>query len=88
MVKITVNDDQHIAHPMAMILAGTALLTYAGTPACDLASRSIYESIFKAIYEGNATPDLGGQMSTTDFTEEIIRKVKTKLEVWSTLKAT
>ena len=76
-----------IANPMAMILAGAALLTYVGTPAGDRASRSIYESVFEAIYEGNATPDLGGQMSTTDFTNEVIRKVKTKLEVWSTLEA-
>jgi isocitrate dehydrogenase (NAD+) len=79
---------KNIANPMAMILAGAALLTYVGTPAADRASRSIYESVFEAIHEGKATPDLGGQMSTSDFTDEVIRKVKTKLEVWSTLEAT
>jgi isocitrate dehydrogenase (NAD+) len=79
---------KNIANPMAMILASAALLTYVGTPAADRASRSIYESVFEAIHEGKATPDLGGQMSTTDFTDDVIRKVKTKLEVWSTLEAT
>jgi isocitrate/isopropylmalate dehydrogenase len=79
---------KNIANPMAMILASAALLTYVGTPAADRASRSIYEAVFEALYEGKATPDLGGQLSTTDFTDEVIRKVKTKLEVWSTLEAT
>lgn len=78
---------KNIANPMAMILAGAALLTYIGTPASDRASRSIYEAVFEAIYEGKATPDLGGQMSTSDFTDEVIRKVKTKLEVWSALES-
>src|SRR3989304_3353946 len=31
-----------------------------------------------------ATPDLGGQSSTTDFTDEVIRRVTAKLEVWTT----
>jgi isocitrate/isopropylmalate dehydrogenase len=79
---------KNIANPMAMILAGAALLTYVGTPAGDRASRSIYEAVFEAIHEGKATPDLGGQLSTSDFTDEVIRKVKTKLEVWSALEAT
>lgn len=87
---------KNIANPMAMILAGAALLTYVKTPAGDRvremefyrASRSIYESVFEAIYEGKATPDLGGQMMTSEFTDEVIRKVKTKLEVWSTLEST
>ncbi|MEM8808825.1 MAG: isocitrate/isopropylmalate family dehydrogenase [Cyanobacteria bacterium P01_G01_bin.38] len=79
---------KNIANPMAMILAGAALLTYVGTPAADRASRSIYESVFETIYEGKATPDLSGQMTTSDFTDEVIHKVKTKLEVWSTLEST
>jgi isocitrate/isopropylmalate dehydrogenase len=78
---------KNIANPMAMILASAALLTYVGTPSADRASRSIYESVFEAIYEEKATPDLGGQMTTSEFTDEIIRKIKTKLEVWSTLES-
>lgn len=78
---------KNVANPMAMILASAALLTYVKTPAADRASRSIYKSVFEAIHEGKATSDLGGQMSTSDFTDEVIRKVKTKLEVWSTLES-
>jgi len=78
---------KNIANPTAMILASAALLTYMGTPTADRASRSIYESVFEAIHEGKATPDLGGEMSTSEFTDEVIRKIKTKLEVWSTLES-
>jgi isocitrate/isopropylmalate dehydrogenase len=79
---------KNIANPMAMILAGAALLSYLKTPLADRASRAIYEAVFEALHEGQATPDLGGQMTTSEFTDEVIRKIKTKLEVWSTLEAT
>jgi len=76
---------KNIANPMAMILAGAALLTYLGVPEADRASRAMYEAVFEAIYEGQATSDLGGQSSTTEFTDEVIRRVLAKLEVWSAL---
>ena len=31
------------------------------------------------------TADLGGHVGTSEFTDEVIRRVKPKLEVWSTL---
>ena len=31
------------------------------------------------------TADLGGDASTTDFTDEVIRRVRTKVDVWSAL---
>jgi hypothetical protein len=31
------------------------------------------------------TADLGGQASTTEFTDEVIRRVQTKIDVWSAL---
>jgi len=68
-----------------MILAGAALLTYLPRPEAGRASRAIYEAVFEAVYQGVATPDLGGQSSTTDFTDEVIRRVIAKLEVWTTL---
>ncbi len=74
-----------IANPMAMILAGAALLVYVRTPEADRASRAIYESVFESLYEGKATPDLGGQLTTTAFTDEVIRRTTAKLEVWSSL---
>jgi isocitrate/isopropylmalate dehydrogenase len=74
-----------IANPMAMILAGAALLAYLPQPEASRASRAIYESVFEAVYQGLATPDLGGQAGTTEFTDEVIRRVTAKLEVWTTL---
>lgn len=76
---------KNIANPMAMILAGAAILRYAGTPQAITASRAIYESTLEAVYDGVRTPDLGGQSTTTEFTNEVIHRVKGKLEVWDSL---
>lgn len=76
---------KNIANPMGMILAGAALLTYIGTPAADRASRAVYEAVFEALAQGLATPDLGGQATTSGFTDEIIRRVTSKLDVWEAL---
>jgi len=76
---------KNVANPMAMILAGAALLGYFGQPEADRASRAIYESVFEAVYDGIKTSDLGGHAQTTEFTDEVIRRVKAKLEVWTTL---
>ena len=54
-------------------------------PEADRASRAIYESVFEAVFEGVKTADLGGHTTTTEFTDEVIRRVKSKLEVWSAL---
>lgn len=78
-------EGKDIANPMGMILAGAALLTYVGSEASSQASRAIYESVFEAVSEGTATPDLGGQAGTTEFTDEVIRRVTTKLDVWTSL---
>ena len=37
------------------------------------------------MHEGIATADLGGQSTTTEFTDAVIEGVKRKLDVWSTL---
>ncbi len=76
---------KNIANPMAMILAGAALVSYIPTPQADRASRAIYESVFESVYAGRATTDLGGGLSTSEFTEEVIQRVQMKLEVWSDL---
>jgi isocitrate dehydrogenase (NAD+) len=78
-------EGKNLANPMAMILAGAALLGYIGSDKASRASRAIYESAFEAIYDGLATTDLGGQASTYEFTNEVIRRVIGKLEVWSSL---
>jgi isocitrate dehydrogenase (NAD+) len=79
-------EGKNVANPMAMILAGAAILTYIGTPKAEQASRAIYESVFEAVHDGRATTDLGGRLSTTEFTDEVIKRVQTKLEVWSGLR--
>ena len=78
-------EGKNVANPMAMILAGASLLTYIDEPAARLASRAIYESTLEAVYDGVATADLGGHAHTDEFTNEVIRRVRTKLDVWSAL---
>lgn len=76
---------KNVANPMAMILASAALLTYFGQPEAERASRAIYESVFESVFEGIKTADLGGHSTTSEFTDEVIRRVRSKLEVWSSL---
>jgi isocitrate dehydrogenase (NAD+) len=42
--------------------------------------------VFEALHDGKATTDLGGRLSTTEFTDEVIQRVGAKLEVWSGLR--
>lgn len=76
---------KNIANPIAMILAGAALLRYARTEESSRASRAIYESVMETVYDGVKTPDLGGSATTSEFTDEVIRRVKAKLEIWDAL---
>ena len=73
-----------VANPMAMILAGAAVLSYAGGEAAQVA-RAIREACLEAVADGIRTADLGGHAGTTEFTDEVIRRTRAKLEVWSTL---
>src|SRR6201981_1741666 len=76
---------KNVANPMAMILAVASLLGYMQGETPRRASRSIYEAALEAVSDGIRTADLGGHASTSDFTAEVIRRVKTKVEVWSAL---
>ena len=76
---------KNVANPLAMILAAGALLGYVDDKRAANASRAIYESALEAVHEGIATADLGGQSSTTEFTDAVIEGVKRKLDVWSTM---
>ncbi len=75
-----------IANPMAMILAGAALLSHMDDADAQRASRAIYEATLEAVYQGVKTADLGGHATTTEFTDDVIRRVSTKLEVWEALR--
>jgi isocitrate/isopropylmalate dehydrogenase len=48
-------------------------------------SRAIYEATLEAVYDGIRTSDLNGSAQTNEFTNEVIRRMKSKLEVWATL---
>jgi isocitrate dehydrogenase (NAD+) len=77
-----------IANPMAMILACGAVLHYAGVRGhggAERASRAIYESVLEAVAAGVRTPDLGGHASTSGFTTDVAGRVRTKIDVWSSL---
>jgi isocitrate dehydrogenase (NAD+) len=73
-----------VANPMAMILAGAALLSY-GDEKTRNAGRAIRESCLEAVSQGIRTADLGGHAGTTEFTDDVIRRTRSKLEVWATL---
>jgi isocitrate/isopropylmalate dehydrogenase len=68
-----------------MILAAGSLLSYIGEPKTTLAARAISESVFEAVYDGVRTADLQGHAMTNEFTDEVIKRVKTKLAVWPSL---
>jgi isocitrate dehydrogenase (NAD+) len=76
---------KNVANPMAMILSVASLLGYMPGDEPRTASRAVYESALEAVSDGVRTADLGGQASTTEFTDEVIRRVRTKIDVWSSL---
>jgi isocitrate dehydrogenase (NAD+) len=75
---------KNVANPMAMILAGAALLGY-GDEETQRAGRAIREAALEAVADGVRTADLAGHATTTEYTDEVIRRTRQKLEVWSAL---
>ena len=82
-------EGKNIANPMAMLLAVAAVLHHLGEKGgiqdAERASRAVYESVLEAAAAGVRTPDLGGHASTSEFTDEVIARVRTKIEIWSSL---
>jgi isocitrate dehydrogenase (NAD+) len=79
-----------LANPMAMLLACGAVLSYAavgGVAGAERASRAVYEGVLETVATGVKTLDLGGSASTTEFTDAVLDKVRTKVDVWSSLGA-
>ena len=74
-----------------MILACGALLRHAAdrhvpdAERAERAARAIYESALETVAAGVKTPDLGGHAGTTEFTNAVVDRVRTKLEIWSSL---
>jgi isocitrate dehydrogenase (NAD+) len=76
---------KNVANPMAMILAAAALLSHMDEQQARAAGRAIREASLEAVSGGVRTADLGGHASTTEFTDEVIGRVRSKLDVWATL---
>jgi isocitrate/isopropylmalate dehydrogenase len=74
-----------VANPMAMVLAGAALLSHAEDEAAQTAGRAIREACLEAVADGIRTADLGGHAGTSAFTDEVIRRTTTKIDVWASL---
>jgi isocitrate dehydrogenase (NAD+) len=81
-------EGKDVANPMAMILACGAVMHYAGIrghAGAPRAARAIYESVLEATAAGVRTPDLGGHATTSGFTSEVVARVRTKIDVWSSM---
>jgi isocitrate dehydrogenase (NAD+) len=78
-------EGKNVANPMAMILAVAATLNYMPGTRSHSAARAIYEATLEAVSDGLKTADLGGHAGTGEFTDEVVRRVRTKLDVWSSL---
>ena len=76
---------KNVANPMAMILAAGALLSHSDDEEPRAAGRAIREACLEAVAGGVRTADLGGHASTSDFTDEVIRRTQAKLDVWAAL---
>jgi isocitrate/isopropylmalate dehydrogenase len=88
-----------LANPLAMILACGAVLRHAAdrpeaerheaerheADGVERASRAVYEAALETVASGAKTPDLGGHAGTTEFTDAVIERVRTKLDIWASL---
>jgi isocitrate dehydrogenase (NAD+) len=78
-------EGKNVANPMAMILAAAALLSHIDDAEARTAGRAVREASLEAVSAGSRTADLGGHASTTEFTDEVIGRIRSKLDVWATL---
>ena len=65
-----------------------AVLGYAGAAGesgAERASRAVYEGVLETVATGTKTIDLGGAATTSEFTDAVVEKVRTKVDVWSSL---
>jgi isocitrate dehydrogenase (NAD+) len=75
-------EGKDIANPMGMILAGAAVLHYAGeagVQGTERASSTVYDGVMETAAAGVRTPDLKGHAGTTEFTDSVIERVRAAL---------
>jgi isocitrate/isopropylmalate dehydrogenase len=68
------------ANPLAMILAAAALLVH-GDEAMKASGNAIRRACLDAIQAGYRTGDLGGTIGTTEFTDQVIARVRALLSL-------
>ena len=68
-------EGKNVANPLAMILAGAAVLSYIEDPRARSASKAINDAAIDALQAGVATADLGGHATTGEFTDAVIAGV-------------
>ena len=68
---------KNVANPMAMILAAAALLGFATDERCRAAA--IRDAVFEVLRAGVATADLGGDASTSAFTDAVVERIRARL---------
>jgi isocitrate/isopropylmalate dehydrogenase len=76
-------EGKNVANPMAMLLACAAVLEhagYGGATQCAIASSALRDATLSAAADGVRTFDLGGEASTSEVVEEVIKRVRTRLE--------
>jgi isocitrate/isopropylmalate dehydrogenase len=72
-------EGKNVANPMAMLLACAAVLEHAGYRGdlgCAAASSALRDATLSAAADGIRTFDLGGDASTSEVVDEVIRRVK------------
>jgi len=84
------SDDKLLTPLVGVQVAGTARIALgyaaaAGVQGAERASRAVYEATLETPAGGTRTVDLGGHAGTTEFTDAVIEKIRTKIEIWSSL---
>ena len=74
-----------IAGSESLLVAGAALLSHGDSDDSQQAGRAIREACLETVAQGVRTADLQGHATTTEFTDAVIARTKTKLEAWATL---
>ena len=67
---------QNLCNPTAALLALANMLRHIGE---QPAGRVLRQSILGSIADGRSTRDIGGSLSTTEFTDEVASRVKDSL---------
>ena len=80
---------KNLANPMAMLLAcgvGAVVRRRPGLRGRRArVARDLRVACSRRRRRGTKTVDLGGHATTTEFTDAVVEKVRTKVEIWSSL---